>query len=196
MSETPETDANQIFLGINPDEGDYYVPAEFSRKLEQQRNETIHNLASIVAAILKRDGRDVFDMSAIDRLAELHTAERQRDEAVYELRDKAERYRLDANAMMMQRDRLVEELNELKEECGLRWAQKRIAIDELKDVTEQRDRLAEALKDVMKYRKGEEPHDYWRLPESHRRNVQFDGWNEIENRINAALAAVKGGSDE
>jgi hypothetical protein len=40
-----------------------------------------------------------------------------------------------------QRDRLAEELNELKEECGLRWAQKRIAIDELKDVTEQRDRL-------------------------------------------------------
>jgi hypothetical protein len=60
---------------------------------------------------------------------------------VYELRDKAERYRLEANALMMQRDRLVEELNELKEECGLRWAQKRIAIDELKDVTEQRDRL-------------------------------------------------------
>jgi septal ring factor EnvC (AmiA/AmiB activator) len=58
---------------------------------------------------------------------------------------------------------------------------------------EQRDRLAEALKDVMKYRKGEEPYDYWRLPESHRRNVQFDGWNEIENRINEALAAVKGG---
>jgi len=64
------------------------------------------------------------------------------------------------------------------------------------DAEEQRDRLAEALKDVMKYRKGEEPYDYWRLPESHRRNVQFDGWNEIENRINAALTAVKGGSDE
>ena len=31
---------------------------------------------------------------------------------VYELRDKAERYRLDANAMMMQRDRLAEELKE------------------------------------------------------------------------------------
>jgi hypothetical protein len=32
---------------------------------------------------------------------------------VYELRDKAERYRLDANAMMMQRDRLAEALREL-----------------------------------------------------------------------------------
>lgn len=61
MSKTPETDANQIFLGINPDEGDYYVPAEFSRKLEQQRDEA---------------------------------------------RETAERYRLEANAMMMQRDEL------------------------------------------------------------------------------------------
>jgi hypothetical protein len=59
MSKTPETDANQIFLGINPDEGDYYVPAEFSRKLEQQRDEA---------------------------------------------RETAERYRLEANAIMMQRD--------------------------------------------------------------------------------------------
>jgi hypothetical protein len=38
-----------------------------------------------------------------------------------------------------------EELAELKEEYGTWWAQKRIAIDELKEVTEQRDRLAEAL---------------------------------------------------
>ena len=30
---------------------------------------------------------------------------------VYELRDKAERYRLDANAMMMQRDNLVDALD-------------------------------------------------------------------------------------
>jgi hypothetical protein len=59
MSKTPETDANQIFLGFNPDEGDYFVPAEFSRKLEQQRDEA---------------------------------------------RETAERYRLEANAIMMQRD--------------------------------------------------------------------------------------------
>lgn len=38
MSNTPETDANQIFLGFNPDEGDYFVPAEIARKLEQQRD--------------------------------------------------------------------------------------------------------------------------------------------------------------
>jgi hypothetical protein len=38
---------------------------------------------------------------------------------VYELRDKAERYRLDANAMMMQRDRLAEALDKLERTAGL-----------------------------------------------------------------------------
>jgi hypothetical protein len=38
---------------------------------------------------------------------------------VYELRDKAERYRLDANAMMMQRDRLAEALRQIKSELGV-----------------------------------------------------------------------------
>jgi predicted nucleic acid-binding Zn-ribbon protein len=42
-----------------------------------------------------------------------------------------------------------EELAELNEEYGTWWAQKRIAIDELKDVTEQRDRLAEALESIV-----------------------------------------------
>jgi hypothetical protein len=37
------------------------------------------------------------------------------------------------------------EIDELKEEYGTWWAQKRIALDELKEVTEQRDRLADAL---------------------------------------------------
>ena len=67
---------------------------------------------------------------------------------------------------------------------------------QLSTITEQRDRLAEALRDVMKYRKGEEPYDYWRLSENQRGNAQFDGWHEIEDRINEALAAVEGGSDE
>jgi hypothetical protein len=34
---------------------------------------------------------------------------------VYELRDKAERYRLEANSLMMQRDRLAEELKEAQD---------------------------------------------------------------------------------
>jgi hypothetical protein len=37
---------------------------------------------------------------------------------VYELRDKAERYRLDANAMMMQRDRLAAVLQRIRDGYG------------------------------------------------------------------------------
>jgi hypothetical protein len=77
----------------------------------EQRNETSHNLASIVAAILKRDGRDVFDMSAIDRLAELHTAERQRDEAVNDYETAV----LREHRVQEQRDRLAEALREIDE---------------------------------------------------------------------------------
>jgi hypothetical protein len=155
MSDTPETDEAQFGTGR--------VSVDFARRLERQRNETSHNLASIVAAILKRDGRDVFDMSATDRLAELHAAERQRNEAVDnyetavlrehrmqeqrdealndlefrrelykvqevylekareerdELRETAERYRLEANAMMMQRDRLAAVLQRIRDGYG------------------------------------------------------------------------------
>jgi uncharacterized protein (DUF3084 family) len=44
-----------------------------------------------------------------------------------------------------ERDVAREALAELNQEYGTWWAQKRIALDELKDVTEQRDRLAKAL---------------------------------------------------
>lgn len=45
---TPETDANQIFLGLNPGEGDYFVLAEIARKLEQQRDEAVNNYETAV----------------------------------------------------------------------------------------------------------------------------------------------------
>jgi len=82
MTDTPETDAAQIFLGLNPDEGDYFVPATIARQLEQQRDEAVelYNAAVIGAKLIDKD---------------LKKAE-----------ETAERYRLDANAMMMQRDRL------------------------------------------------------------------------------------------
>jgi hypothetical protein len=48
MSNTPDTDANQIFLGFNPDEGDYFVPATVARKLEQQRDEAVNNYETAV----------------------------------------------------------------------------------------------------------------------------------------------------
>jgi hypothetical protein len=88
MTNTPETDANQIFLGLNPDEGDYFVPAEIARKLEQQRDwykaacdkysevETINTLCSLkeqrdrlAEAIRKhRDELELTSGDSVDRI--------------------------------------------------------------------------------------------------------------------------------
>jgi chromosome segregation ATPase len=51
-------------------------------------------------------------------------------------------------AVTEQRDVALEDLAGLNEEYGTWWAQKRIALDELKDVTEQRDRLAEVIEQL------------------------------------------------
>jgi len=64
------------------------------------------------------------------------------------------------------------------------------ASDQLHKVTEQRDRLAEVLRNIMAYRKGEKPHDYWRLPFEERENAAFDVWMQIENSINQALQSL------
>jgi hypothetical protein len=89
MSDTPETDAAQIFLGFNPEEGDYFVPAEIARKLEQQRDEALSDLEF---------RRDLFKLQE----QQLNDVRVERDR----LAEESERYRLEANAMMMQRDRL------------------------------------------------------------------------------------------
>ena len=88
MSNTPETDANQIFLGFNPDEGDYFVPAEIARQLEQQRDEAVelYNAAVIGAKLIDKD---------------LKKAE-----------ETAERYRLDANRFEAEVMMLKEKLKE------------------------------------------------------------------------------------
>ncbi len=91
MSETPETDAAQIFLGFTPDEGDYFVPVKTAHKLEREREETKENL---------KITQDAWIRAKVERVKALC----ERDEA----RETAERYRLEANAMMMQRDRLAE----------------------------------------------------------------------------------------
>ena len=91
MTDTPDTDANQIFLGLNPDEGDYFVPAAIARKLEQQRNEAVNNYET---AVLRE-----------------HRMEEQRDKA----EETAERYRLDANRFEAETMMLKEQIKELKD---------------------------------------------------------------------------------
>ena len=86
--------------------------------------------------------------------------------------------RLELTAVTEQRDRLLEEREQ--------WRLSSVC----RELTEQRDRLAEVLRNIMAYRKGEKPYDYWRLPFEERENAAFDVWMQIENSINQALQSL------
>jgi hypothetical protein len=49
--------------------------AKLSCKLERERDEARRDLSTLIYEILKKDGVSVFDMSVMDRLAELHRNE-------------------------------------------------------------------------------------------------------------------------
>jgi hypothetical protein len=73
MTDTPETDAAQIFLGLNPDEGDYFVPAEIARKLEQQRNEAVNNYETAVLREHRMEEQRDWYKAACDKYSEVET---------------------------------------------------------------------------------------------------------------------------
>jgi hypothetical protein len=87
MSDTPETDAEHAQFPM----GGFTL--DFARKLERERDEALSDLEF---------RRDLFKLQE----QQLNDVRAERDEA----RETAERYRLEANAMMMQRDRLAEAL--------------------------------------------------------------------------------------
>jgi hypothetical protein len=100
MSErpTPETDARTYV----PTLGASTVPAEFARQLERERDE----------AIRQRDETNESSVFSCNfYYEEKLKAERERDEA----REKAERYRLEANSLMLQRDEAREALSRVDE---------------------------------------------------------------------------------
>jgi len=77
MSDTPEIDAAQIFLGFNPDEGDYFVPAEIARKLEQQRDRLAEAL------------KEIYNVSSFDYATMPELARKKYREVVLEMADEA-----------------------------------------------------------------------------------------------------------
>ena len=55
-------------------------------------------------------------------------------------------------------------------------------------IERQRDKMAEILRDILAYDKGEKPHDYWALPHDTVTNMMaFDAWQEILRKIEQAL---------
>jgi hypothetical protein len=84
MSDTPETDNASYLIEdcIFPDEREAaVVDVDFARRLERERDKYRSDLVEVIAAVLKRGQRDVTNMTALDRLAQLHAAERERDDA-------------------------------------------------------------------------------------------------------------------
>jgi hypothetical protein len=78
-------------------------------------------------------------------------------------------------AVTEQRDELLRYNEEFRKETLICADCDAIRKEEYDQSIEQRDRLAVALKNVIKYRRGEKPYDYWRLNENDRGNAQFDG---------------------
>lgn len=57
-----------------------------------------------------------------------------------------------------------------------------------REYREQRDKLAEILRDILAYDKGEKPHDYWASSNHAQANAMaFDAWQEILHKIEQAL---------
>jgi uncharacterized coiled-coil DUF342 family protein len=96
MSKTPESDKAKIaFTSLFANDDAYWVPFKVSCKLERERDEALSDL-EFRRDLFKLQEQQLNDVRAErDRLAEV-----------------AERYRLEANAMMMQRDELVEAVRE------------------------------------------------------------------------------------
>jgi hypothetical protein len=144
MSDTPETDKAKIaFTSLFANDDAYWVPFKVSCKLERERDEALSDLEF---------RRDLFKLQE----QQLNDVRAERDEA----RETAERYRLEANAMMMQRDTLSEAARTLPAyDSGI-----------LNDFG---GGYVEWWQDYLRAEIGR-ANDYWR----------------------AALAAVKGGSDD
>jgi hypothetical protein len=107
MSKTPESDKAKIaFTSLFANDDAYWVPFKVSCKLERERNEALSDLEF---------RRDLFKLQE----QQLNDVRAERDEA----RETAERYRLEANAMMMQRDTLAEAGKILAEEYEDRRSQ-------------------------------------------------------------------------
>ena len=117
MSDTPETD--------DLARGNHVVPTEWAQQLERERDEARNSSEAFSALAWKLEGernearkrieRQRFEIVRLNGATNhaggtpLSVALRERDEA----REKAERYRLEANAIMMQRDEAREEANKL-----------------------------------------------------------------------------------
>ena len=111
MSDTPETDA-----AVKESNGQWsFVLKETCQRLERERNKAVEDATNYFARIGELEKERDEAMEALSgrtvSCSACNHAAIERDEA----REKAERYRLEANAMMLQRDEAQKHLQDIKE---------------------------------------------------------------------------------
>lgn len=98
-----------------------------------------------------------------------------------------------ARKLERERDNLQKTVDGLCEHFHITPANSTLLVVELlrmkrDEARHQRDRMAEILRDILAFDKGDKPHDYWALSNHGQANAMaFDAWQEILYKIEQAL---------
>jgi hypothetical protein len=93
-----------------------------------------------------------------------------------------------ARKLERERDDLQNAINGLCEHFEIHPASATFLAVELLRIESQRKEMAEILRDILAYQKGDKPHDYWALSNQAQANAMaFDAWQEILRKIEQAL---------
>lgn len=96
-----------------------------------------------------------------------------------------------ARKLERERDNLQKTVDGLCEHFHITPANSTLLVVELlrmKREVDRRDRMAEILRDILAFDKGDKPHDYWALSNHGQANAMaFDAWQEILYKIEQAL---------
>jgi hypothetical protein len=139
---TPETDEQELHEPYLVNELPFcVVRIDFARNLERQRDENREHLSSLVCCILKRGGKGVFDITAMDRLQELQNAESE----LHECRELLASEKSTRNAIIAKGIELEHQLAEAREAFVIATDQLVQAQGELRQVREELQRLRKEL---------------------------------------------------
>lgn len=96
-----------------------------------------------------------------------------------------------ARKLERERDNLQKTVDGLCEHFHITPANSTLLVVELlrmKREVDRRDKMAEILRDILAFDKGDKPHDYWALSNHGQANAMaFDAWQEILRKIEEAL---------
>ena len=93
-----------------------------------------------------------------------------------------------AKTLQRERDNLQNAISGLCEHFQIQPARTTLLAVEILRIERQRNTMAEILRDILDYNKGEKPYNYWALPNQAEANsMAFDDWQEILYKIEQAL---------